>query len=73
MPVHLATADANEERRALGQRLRFSNSGYDEGGSYGNIIENIIPYVNWGAFDRTEEMRQVRDGSRWHLGLDRLP
>jgi len=48
MPVHQATADENAEHRALGQRLRFSNFGYDEGGSYEKSIENIIPHVNGG-------------------------
>jgi len=46
MPVHQATADGNEERRALGQRLRFSNFGYDVGGSFEMSLENIIPHVN---------------------------
>ena len=46
MPVHQATTDENAERRALGQRLRFSNYGYDAGGSYGKSVENIILYVN---------------------------
>jgi hypothetical protein len=40
-------ADENAERRALGQRLRFSNCGYDAGGSYGKSIVNIIPHVNY--------------------------
>lgn len=59
MPVHQATTDGNAERRALGQRLRFSNFGYDVGGSSGKSLENIIPHVNcevdfWVRFaDRT--------------------
>lgn len=61
MPVHQATTNGNAERRALGQRLLFSNFGYDVGGSYGKSVENIIPHVNcevdfWVRFaDRTWE------------------
>lgn len=46
MPVHQATTNGNAERRALGQRLLFSNFGYDVGGSSGKSVENIIPHVN---------------------------
>jgi hypothetical protein len=48
MPVHQATANGNEERRAHGRKLRFSNFGCDEGVSYGRSIGNIIPHVNQG-------------------------
>ena len=50
MPVHQAIVDENAEYRALGQRLLFSNYDYDEGGSYGESIENIIHHVN-GEFN----------------------
>lgn len=48
MSVHQATVNESEARRALGQKLQFSNFGYDGGESYGKSIENNIPYVNLG-------------------------